>query len=99
MADIYCKLSEPPIIQSGVVLSPSSSISSTSLYSPRDAISDGWSPRRKIASVCETTLKNPFKIKGQSRNIGPYSSMVEVPWICADKDQLAYATSMLRTFR
>ncbi|XP_057861370.1 uncharacterized protein LOC131069822 isoform X2 [Cryptomeria japonica] len=99
MAEIYCKLSDPPIVQSGMILSPSSSISSTSLFSPRDAISDGWSPRWRTHSVSETILKNPFKIKGETGNTGAYSSMVEVPWICADKDQLAYATSMLQTFR
>ncbi|KAH9301417.1 hypothetical protein KI387_013000 [Taxus chinensis] len=99
MAEIYCKLSDPPIVQSGMVLSPSSSISSTSLFSPRDAISDGWSPRWRTHSISETTLKNPFKIKGETGNTGAYSSMVEVPWICADKDQLAYATCMLQTFR
>lgn len=99
MAEIYCKLSDPPIVQSGMVLSPSSSISSTSLFSPRDAISDGWSPRWRTQSLSETTLKNPFKIKGETGNVGAYSSMVEVPWICADKDQLEYATCMLQTFR
>eukprot|EP01018_Ginkgo_biloba_P002561 Gb_33724 [translate_table: standard] len=98
MAAIYCKLSYPPFVQSGMELSPSSSLSSSSIFSPRDAVGDGWSPRWKRQSVCEP-LKNPFKIKGEAVNAGPYNSMVEVPWICADKDQLADATCMLRTFR
>eukprot|EP00252_Welwitschia_mirabilis_P014973 TRINITY_DN3305_c0_g1_i2.p1 TRINITY_DN3305_c0_g1~~TRINITY_DN3305_c0_g1_i2.p1 ORF type:complete len:488 (-),score=77.26 TRINITY_DN3305_c0_g1_i2:333-1796(-) len=99
MADIYCKLSDPPVMHAGMPLSANSSVSFNSLLSPYDNITDGWSPRRKPQSFCNTSSRNPFHVKGDTRCIGPYSAMVEVRWICADKDQLAYATSMLQMFR
>lgn len=99
MSVIYCKLSDPPLRQSGIVLSPSSSVSSTSISSPHDAVSEGWSPRWKTQSFSDTPLKDPYKVKDDMGDAGPYSSMVEIPWICVDKDRLTYVTGMLRTFR
>ncbi|XP_057849553.2 uncharacterized protein LOC131060376 isoform X2 [Cryptomeria japonica] len=99
MSAIYCKLSNPPLKHSGVVLSPPSSASSTSINSPHDVVSDGWSPRWKTESFSDTLLKDPYKVKGDMGDAGPYTTMVEIPWICVDKDRLSCATLMLRNFR
>lgn len=98
MSAIYCKLSNPPLKHSGVVVSPPSSASSTSICSPHDVVSDGWSPRWKTESS-DTLLKDPYKVKGDMEDAGPYTTMVEIPWICVDKDRLSCVTIMLRNFR
>ncbi|KAH9308470.1 hypothetical protein KI387_036381 [Taxus chinensis] len=98
MSAIYCKLSEPPLKHSGIVLSPSSSLSSASISFPHGAASDGWSPKWNTKSS-DILLKDPYKVKGDMGDAGPYRTMVEVPGICVDKDRLSYATHMLRNFR
>ncbi|KAJ7538011.1 hypothetical protein O6H91_11G031100 [Diphasiastrum complanatum] len=40
-----------------------------------------------------------FQVKGSSDNVGAYGLMVEVPWICVDKNRLAYAAQALQVFR
>lgn len=99
MAAIYCKLCDPPLKRSGIILSPSSSVSSTSISSARDDVSDGWSPRWKTESFSDTILRDPYKVKGDMGDAGHYTSMLEIPCICVDKDRLSSATRMLRTFR
>ncbi len=44
---------------------------------------------------------DPYSVNetGDDNDVGPYSSMVEVPWICVDKERLAYAARALRNFR
>jgi len=44
---------------------------------------------------------DPYSVNdtGDDNDVGPYSSMVEVPWICVDKERLTYAARALRNFR
>jgi hypothetical protein len=45
-------------------------------------------------------MPNPYFVKDVGgEDVGPYCSMVEVPWICVDKDCLTYATQALHNFR
>lgn len=100
MATIYCKLSDPPLPISGVPESPSScTSSSTSLSSIHGMFSDGWSPSGKADYSYDVPLIDPFQVKGKAGGVGAYSCMVEVPWICVDKDRLSYVARMLRDFR
>ncbi|MCO5612042.1 hypothetical protein L7F22_066304 [Adiantum nelumboides] len=100
MATIYCKLSDPPLSVLGVPESPSScTSSSTSLSSIHGMFSDGWSPGCKADYSYEMPLIDPFQVKGKAGGVGAYNSMVEVPWICVDKDRLSYVARMLRDFR
>lgn len=100
MATIYCKLSDPPLPIPGVPESPSScTSSSTSLSSIHGMFSDGWSPSCKADYSYDVPLIDPFQVKGKAGGVGAYSCMVEVPWICVDKDRLSYVARMLRDFR
>ncbi|CAM6046101.1 unnamed protein product [Sphagnum compactum] len=109
MAAIYCKLAHPPLPQ----LSPfspgsSSSASSSTTHESSHEFSnsnDSWSPLwRTDNTSCEMIngciFPDPYSVKDVgSEDVGPYSSMVEVPWICVDKDRLTYAARALQNFR
>eukprot|EP01018_Ginkgo_biloba_P032072 Gb_16429 [translate_table: standard] len=97
MAAIYCKLANPPLLHMALSNSPTSSLSSASTFSPQDQ-SEFWSPQCKTDRIHDVRLINPFQVKGQEESIGPYSSMIEVPWICVDNDRLSYAARMLHNF-
>ncbi|KAG6547624.1 hypothetical protein Mapa_011073 [Marchantia paleacea] len=111
MAAIYCKLADPPLSASSAPISPSSCSSSssgssmtTTSSSPRGFSTDSWggSPGwRGGDSTSEVaSLVDPFQLKDRKGDIvGAYSSAVEVPWICVDKDRLTYAARALRNFR
>ncbi|XP_024370389.1 uncharacterized protein [Physcomitrium patens] len=104
MAAIYCKLADPPLTQP-VPISPSSSTSSSTTVSSSNDLSNGsWSPRWRTESAgsCELSGELPsssFKDQERDGGSGCYGSMVEVPWICVDKDRLPYAARALRNFR
>lgn len=98
MAAIYCKLAEPPLPPMGFSNSPTSSLSSSTIFSPQDQ-PDSWSPRCSNNEACEIRLTDPFQVKGQGESIGAYNSMIEVPWICVDNDRLSYAARMLHNFK
>ncbi|CAK9875291.1 unnamed protein product [Sphagnum jensenii] len=103
MAAIYCKLADPPLPE----LSPFSpgSSSSDSLATTHGSShefsnsNDSWSPLwRTDNTSCEMingcVFPDPYSVKDVgSEDVGPYSSMVEVPWICVDKDRLTYAAA------
>ena len=100
MVTIYCKLSDPAPTNLPAPDSPSSSTSSsTSLSSIHGILSDGWSPGHKAEHSYDELLINPFQVKGKSGVPRAYSSMVEVPWICVDKERLSHAARLLREFR
>ena len=80
-------------------LASSSTSSSTSLSSIHGILSDGWSPGHKAEHSYDELLINPFQVKGKSGVPRAYSSMVEVPWICVDKERLSHAARLLREFR
>ncbi|CAK9194829.1 unnamed protein product [Sphagnum troendelagicum] len=84
MAAIYCKLADPPLpTELSNSLSPSYSSSSSSA----------------TATTTTTTTTMHESSSRDDNDVGPYSSMVEVPWICVDKERLTYAARALRNFR
>lgn len=97
MSTIYCKLAEPPLTQNGLS-SPNSSLSSTSAFSPHEQ-SDMWSPHFKNNSSFDVRLDNPFLVEGLKEFSGPYSTMVEVPWIYRDSKKLGDIEDLLQHFR
>ncbi|XP_043714243.1 uncharacterized protein LOC122662623 isoform X2 [Telopea speciosissima] len=98
MSAIYCKLAEPPLMHNGLSSSPFSSLSSVSAFSPRDQY-DLWSPHCRKDSTFDAPLDNPFHVEGLTEFSGPYSIMVEIPWICRDNQKLNDIDDMLQNFR
>ncbi|TYH78869.1 hypothetical protein ES332_D03G019100v1 [Gossypium tomentosum] len=97
MAAIYCKLADPPLIQNGFS-SPNSSMSSASAFSPPQQ-HDMWSPGFRNNSSFDVRLDNPFHVEGLKEFSGPYSTMVEVPWIFRDSQKLGDVEHLLQNFR
>ncbi|OMO84200.1 hypothetical protein COLO4_22164 [Corchorus olitorius] len=97
MSAIYCKLADPPLIQNGFS-SPISSMSSASAFSPQDQ-HDMWSPGFRNNSSFDVRLDNPFHVEGLKEFSGPYSTMVEVPWIFRDSQKLGDVEHLLQNFR
>ncbi|KAJ7944361.1 Ternary complex factor MIP1, leucine-zipper [Quillaja saponaria] len=97
MSAIYCKLADPPVTHPGLS-SPSSSMSSMSGFSPQDQ-GDIWSPGFRNNSSFDVRLDNPFHVEGLKEFSGPYSTMVEVAWICRDSQKLGDIEDMLQNFR
>ncbi|OVA18623.1 protein of unknown function DUF547 [Macleaya cordata] len=98
MSAIYCKLSDPPLMNHGISSSPTSSSSSVSEFSPQDQY-DIWSPRYRKDSSFDARLDNSFHMEGLKEFSGPYSTMVEVPWICRDSQMLNTIGRMLQNYR
>ncbi|XP_059291928.1 uncharacterized protein LOC132045360 isoform X3 [Lycium ferocissimum] len=90
---IYCKFANPEILaQKGLSVSSTSSLSSSSTFSPRN-LSGSWSSHHNE----ESTEQYEFDVcKDDSR---PYSTMIEILKICLDDDSFNYATAMLHKFR
>ncbi|XP_050206898.1 uncharacterized protein LOC126656380 isoform X2 [Mercurialis annua] len=97
MSAIFCKLSDPPLTHNGLS-SPNSSLSSISAYSPQDQ-SELWSPGFRNNSSFDVRLDNPFLVEGLKEFSGPYSTMVEVPWIYRDSQKLGDVEHLLQNFR
>ena len=97
MSTIYCKLADPPLTHNGLA-SPSSSLSSVSGFSPREQC-DVWSPGFRNNSSFDVRLDNPFHVEGLKEFSGPYSTMVEVPWIYRDSQKLGDIDNLLQNFR
>ncbi|XP_015871307.3 uncharacterized protein LOC107408428 [Ziziphus jujuba] len=97
MSNIYCKLSDPPLTNNGLS-SPNSSLSSMSAFSPMEQ-SDMWSPGFRNNSSFDVRLDNPFHVEGLKEFSGPYSTMVEVPWIYRDSQKLGDIEDLLQNFR
>lgn len=97
MSAIFCKLADPPLTQNGLS-SPNSSLSSTSAFSPREQC-DMWSPGFRNNSSFDIRLDNPFHVEGLQEFSGPYSTMVEVPWIYRDSQKLGDVEQLLQNFR
>ncbi|KAJ4966030.1 hypothetical protein NE237_017879 [Protea cynaroides] len=98
MSAIYCKLAEPSLMHNGISSSPISSLSSVNAFSPRDQY-DLWIPRCRKDPSFDAQLDNPFHVEGLKEFSGPYSTMVEVPWICRDNQKLSDSEDMLQNFR
>lgn len=94
---IYCKLSDPPSSHHGLS-SPVSSSSPISAFSPQDQF-DMLSPGLKNNPSFDLRLDNPFHVEGLKEFSGPYSTMVEVPWIYRDSQKLIEIEHLLQDFR
>ncbi|KAL3372420.1 hypothetical protein AABB24_008800 [Solanum stoloniferum] len=90
---IYCKFADPKILATkGLSVSSTSSLSSSSTFSPRN-FSGSWSSHHNE----ESTEQYEFEVcKDDNR---PYSTMIEILKICLDDDSFNYATTMLHKFR
>ena len=97
MSAIYCKLSDPPLTHNGLS-SPNSSLSSMSAFSPREQC-DMWSPGFRNNPSFDVRLDNPFLVEGLKEFSGPYSTMIEVPWIYRDSQKLGDVENLLQNFR
>ncbi|KAL3833408.1 hypothetical protein ACJIZ3_008144 [Penstemon smallii] len=97
MSNIYCKLADPPLANHGIS-SPTSSLSSTSAFSPKDQY-DMWSPGLRNNSSFDVRLDNPFHVEGLKDFSGPYSTMVEVHCIYRDSQKLGDVEYLLQNFR
>ncbi|PON54096.1 Ternary complex factor MIP1, leucine-zipper [Parasponia andersonii] len=97
MSTIYCKLANPALTHNGLS-SPNSSLSSLSGFSPREQC-DMWSPGFRNNSSFDVRLDNPFHVEGLKEFSGPYSTMVEVPWIYRDSQKLGDIDHLLQNFR
>ncbi|KAK6152676.1 hypothetical protein DH2020_012315 [Rehmannia glutinosa] len=96
MSDIYCRLADPPLANHSLS-SRTSSLSSTSEFSPEDQY-DSWSPRLRNNSF-DVRLNNPFHVEGLKDFSGPYSTMVEVNRIYRDGQKLNDIEFLLEHFR
>lgn len=96
MASIYCKLSEHSA-HNGTYTSPTSSLSSSSAFSPQDH-QDLWSPRIKKLSSFGSWLRS-FQDDRSREFSRPLSSFLEVPEMCLDTQRLHEVQDMLQTFK
>lgn len=87
---IYSKFASPAVPHKGFSISSTSSMSSSSTFSPRN-ISDSWSPQ-----FSEET-KGYFE--GLRDDSSAYGATIEVLKICLDDDSFKYAATMLQKFR
>ncbi|KAJ6336596.1 hypothetical protein OIU76_006469 [Salix suchowensis] len=91
ISSIYCRLCNPLHSQLGSAASPTSSLSSSSIFSSRNPY-DNWSPRCNGDAMFQHQLQG---LKGES---GPYDTMLEVLKICLDDGSFNYAATMLKKF-
>ncbi|KAJ6336508.1 hypothetical protein OIU78_012994 [Salix suchowensis] len=92
ISSIYCRLCNPLHSQLGSAASPTSSLSSSSIFSSRNPY-DNWSPRCNGDAMFQHQLQG---LKGES---GPYDTMLEVLKICLDDGSFNYAATMLKKFK
>ncbi|KAK0576737.1 hypothetical protein LWI29_022570 [Acer saccharum] len=90
ISSIYCKLANAPNCNAGLSASPTSSLSSSSIFSSKHPC-DSWSPH-----CYENTIVNHQGLKEER---GPQTAMVEVLKIYLDDDTFKYAAVMLQNFR
>ncbi|KAE8655120.1 G2484-1 protein [Hibiscus syriacus] len=95
--DIYCKLADPLLVQNSFS-SPNSPTSSANAFSPQDQ-HQMWSPGFRNNSSFDVRLDNPFHVEGLKEFSGPYSTMVEVPWIFRYNQKLDDVELLLQNFR
>lgn len=98
MSTIFCKLADPPLVQTCLPSSPTSSFSSTSALSPQ-YIGDVWSPNCKRDSTLDVRLINPFRVEGIKEFSGPYNAMVEIILICTDRQKLQEVDDLMENYK
>ncbi|KAH6821320.1 hypothetical protein C2S53_006151 [Perilla frutescens var. hirtella] len=92
ISSIYCKLANPMGTEKGCSVSSTSSLCSSSTFSPRN-LSGSWSPQ------CNEEITPSCDYEGLPQENGPYAAMVEVLKICLDDESYSYAAVMLQRFR
>ncbi|KAJ3670115.1 hypothetical protein LUZ60_010439 [Juncus effusus] len=97
MAGIFIKLSDPPLVHHAPSLSPASSFSSTSAFSPQFIGGNGEGIEGE--SRLDSRLINPFRVEGLKEFSGPYNGMVEVPMVCRDQRRLRDVHDLLQTYK
>ncbi|XP_039130241.1 uncharacterized protein LOC120266668 [Dioscorea cayenensis subsp. rotundata] len=97
MGAIYYKLVDPPLVNHGLS-SPTSSFSSISALSPQ-YLGDIWSPGYRKEPILDSRLINPFRVEGLKEFSGPYNSMVEVPFICWERQRLGDIQDLMRSYK
>ncbi|XAR57856.1 hypothetical protein NMG60_11026140 [Bertholletia excelsa] len=97
MSAIYCKLADSSLTSRGL-LSPNSSLSSLTVFSPKHLF-DMWSPGFRKDLSLDVQLDNPFHVEGLQEFSGPYSTMIEVPCIYRDGQKFSDIEGMLQNFR
>lgn len=90
ISSIYCKLANTPNSHAGLSNSPTSSLSSSSLFSSKNPC-DSWSPH------CSEHVSVHYQ--GLKEEKGQHATMVEVLKIYLDDDSFSYAAEMLQNFR
>ncbi|KAG8654437.1 hypothetical protein MANES_05G136300v8 [Manihot esculenta] len=90
ISSIYCRLANPTHSHGGLLSSPPSSLSSSSIFSSRNPC-DNWSPQYSEDNIVHH--------QGLKQDVGPYAAMMEVLKICLDDDSFNYAAVMLKNFR
>ncbi|CAM6035581.1 unnamed protein product, partial [Sphagnum compactum] len=106
MAAIYCELANPPLPKFSP-LSSSSSFSSTTTHESshefsnlNDSWSPGWQTDNTSCEMDRCIIPDPYSVKDVGgEDVGPYCSMVEVLWICVDKDRVTSAARNLHNLR
>uniref|UniRef100_A0A2P2JUY4 Uncharacterized protein LOC105639614 isoform X1 n=1 Tax=Rhizophora mucronata TaxID=61149 RepID=A0A2P2JUY4_RHIMU len=58
-----------------------------------------WSPGFRNSSSFDVRLDNPFLVEGLKEFSGPYSTMIEVPWIYRDSQKLGDVEHLIQNFR
>ncbi|CAL5384272.1 unnamed protein product [Camellia sinensis] len=92
MSSIYCRLANPTSTHAGFSVSSTSSLSSSSIFSPRN-VSDSWSPH------CNGEATGLGQFQGFKGESIPYAAMIEVSKICLDDNSFNYAARMLQKLR
>uniref|UniRef100_A0A1D1YT63 Ferrochelatase n=1 Tax=Anthurium amnicola TaxID=1678845 RepID=A0A1D1YT63_9ARAE len=93
ICSIYGKLSDSPMPQIDLLASPTSSLSSSSTFSPQDTY-DAWSPKYHYEAAT-----SPYRSDVPKGKQGPYRGMLELLKICIDGDKFNYAATMLQHFK
>lgn len=92
IAAIYCKLANPSSAHTCFPISSTSSLSSSSTFSPRN-LSDSWSPHFSGEAAGNGPLQ------GFKEDTRQCATMIEVSKISLDDDSFNYAAIMLQKFR
>ncbi|KAL0430345.1 UNVERIFIED_CONTAM: hypothetical protein Sradi_0660500 [Sesamum radiatum] len=97
ISDIYCMLADTPS-ENHRLSSPTSSLSSTSAFSPKDQC-DLWSPGLRNDSSSDNRLDRPFRVEGLKDFNGVCSRTVEVLRIHKNGQKLSDARYLLQNYR
>uniref|UniRef100_A0A2P2ILI1 Uncharacterized protein LOC105132777 isoform X3 n=1 Tax=Rhizophora mucronata TaxID=61149 RepID=A0A2P2ILI1_RHIMU len=92
ISSIYFRLACPTHSQKGSSVSPSSPLSSSSIFSSHNPC-DSWSPHSN------DDTPRFHQLQGLEHESGSYAGMVEIGKMCFDNDTFNYATVKLKNFR